>query len=145
MPKNKFFSLAVSFNNTMAQLTRRLRKEAGKQPFSLSEQTTMALLEQNKSMLPSELADLHHISAQAMSQIINRLFSEGCIVKKADENDGRKIYISLNANGKDKLAEMRAARSLWLSKAIEKTLTEKEIAQLPSVVDLLQKLSMVQI
>jgi len=144
MPKNKFFSLAVSFNNTMAQLTRRLRKEAGRQPFSLSEQTTMALLEQHKKMLPSELAELHHISAQAMSQIINRLFSENCIIKNADEKDGRKIYISLNANGKTKLAEMRAARSRWLAKAIEKTLSDDEIAQLPSLVGLLEKLSMVQ-
>lgn len=105
----------------------------------------MALLEQHKKMLPSELAELHHISAQAMSQIISRLFSEDCIIKSADENDGRKVYISLNANGKARLAEMRAARSLWLAKAIEKTLTEVEIAQLPSVVELLQKLSMIQI
>ncbi|ANI88427.1 hypothetical protein A9P82_03380 [Arachidicoccus ginsenosidimutans] len=144
MAKNSFFDLAVSFNNSMAQLTRRLRKEAGKQPFSLSEQTTMALLEQNTKMLPSELADAHHISAQAMSQIINRLYEEDCIVKNADDKDGRRVYISLNTTGKSKLAEMRAARSAWLSEAIAKKLSKEEIAQLPSFVALLQKLSMAE-
>ncbi|HEY0299323.1 MAG TPA: MarR family transcriptional regulator [Arachidicoccus sp.] len=144
MVQNEFFNLAVVFNNSMAQLTRRLRKEAGKQPFSLSEQTTMALLEQNKKMLPSELAESHHISAQAMSQILNRLFEQRCIIKSEDEKDGRKVYVSLNANGKSRLAEMRAARSQWLSLAIEKALSKEDAAQLSTFVALLQKLSMAE-
>ncbi|MGF7230214.1 MarR family winged helix-turn-helix transcriptional regulator [Arachidicoccus sp.] len=145
MKIDKDFKLAVALNSAIATLTRKLRKQAGKQPFSLTEQTTMALLYANKRMLPSELADAHHISAQAISQVLNRLYEQNCIVKTEDETDKRKVYISLNEEGKQKLTEMRAARSEWLGRAIEKELTEEEKAVLPAFITMLAKLSVVEI
>ncbi len=144
MQTDKDFKLAVALNSSIAKLTRRLRKQAGKQPFSLTEQTTMALLEANKKMLPSELADAHHISAQAISQVINRLYDQNCIIKNEDEADKRKVYISLNEEGRQKLTEMRTARSQWLGGAIDKELTKEEKAQLPVFIAMLQRLSEVE-
>lgn len=140
-PKSPSFQLSVGLYNALGKLLRKLRKEAGKQPFSSTEQATMALLESNKQMLPSEIADAHHISAQGVSQIVNRLSLQGCIDKHPDAQDKRKIYLSLNDQGLNTLLSIRESRSKWLSKAVDYQLNEKEKETLAEAVVLLNRLA----
>lgn len=135
------FQLSVALYNALGKLLRKLRKEAGKQPFSTTEQATMALLESNGRMLPSELAEAHHISAQGVSQIVNRLAEQNCIDKHPDETDKRKIYLSLNKQGLTALLSIRESRSKWLSKAVDSNLNEKEKEILQQAVILLNRLA----
>ncbi|QEC72981.1 hypothetical protein FSB73_16145 [Arachidicoccus ginsenosidivorans] len=63
------FDLSVKLYNVLGKILRKLRKQAGKQPYSTTEQATMALLDSNGQMLPSELAEAHHISAQGFLRL----------------------------------------------------------------------------
>lgn len=139
--QNPSFQLSVGLYNALGKLLRKLRKEAGKQPFSSTEQATLALLESNNKMLPSEIADAHHISAQGVSQIVNRLSEQGCIDKHPDDKDKRKIYLSLNDQGMDALLSIRESRSKWLSKAVDSNLDKKEKEILQQAVTLLNRLA----
>lgn len=134
-------TLAVELYNAIGKLMRKLRKQSGKQPFSSTEQATMALLESNHKMLPSELAEAHHISAQGVSQIIQRLFARGCIEKSSDQKDKRKVYLSLTPTGLEELMAIRAARNQWLSQVMEAELDEKQQAVLKAAVGLLNQLA----
>lgn len=135
------FSLSVGIYNVLGKLLRKLRKQAGKQPFSATEQATMALLESNGRMLPSELADAHHISAQGISQIVNRLSEINVIDRHPDQSDKRKIYLSLNKKGHQDLLAIRITRSKWLSEAVSDQLSQKEKKILQEAVDILSRLA----
>lgn len=135
------FNLSVGIYNVLGKLLRKLRKQSGKQPFSSTEQATMALLESNGRMLPSELAESHHISAQGISQIVNRLFEQGVIDKHPDDSDKRKIYLSMTKKGEQELLAIRISRSKWLSGAVSEQLSPKEKNILKEAVEILGRLA----
>lgn len=135
------FDLSVGLYNVLGKLLRKLRKQSGKQPFSSTEQATMALLESNGSMLPSELADAHHISAQAVSQIVNRLYEQNVMDKHPDPADKRKVYLTLTKKGLQELLLIRASRSKWLSEAVGQELNQKEKNILEEAVQILGRLA----
>jgi len=138
---NEDFNVAVKLYNILGKLMRRLRKQSGKQAFSTTEQATLALLDSNGPMLPSELAEAHHISAQGVSQIVNRLFDQGIIDKEPDLSDKRKIYVSLTKSGHQELLAIRSIRSKWLAETIGDALTLKEKNTLQEAIDLLDRLA----
>lgn len=135
------FALSVGLYNALGKLLRKLRKQSGKQPFSSTEQATMALLESSGQMLPSELAEAHHISAQGISQIVNRLFDQGIIDKHPDPTDKRKVYLSLNKKGLQELLSIRVSRSQWLSETVTQTLNPADKIILQKAVVLLNRLA----
>jgi len=141
MSQRSDLELAIQLARVTARLVRKLRKYSGRQDFSLTEQATMSLLEQHRQMLPSELAEAHHISAQAVSQIINRLHRDQCIKKSPDRVDRRRTYISLSAKGRRLLEDIRKQRGIWLSGAIAELLTQEEKKMLPEATRIIEKLA----
>jgi len=135
------FQLSVGLYNALGRLLRKLRKQAGKQSFSTTEQAIMALLDSNGKMLPSELADAHFISAQAISQIVNRLHEQGAIEKHPDSEDKRKVYLTLTKSGQQQLLAIRVSRSKWLSGAVSDQLSQKEKEVLKEAVEILGRLA----
>ena len=135
------FKLSVGLYNVLGKILRKLRKQAGKQPFSTTEQAIMALLDSNGKMLPSELADAHFISAQAISQMINRLHEQGAVEKHPDPEDKRKVYLSLTPSGLQQLLAIRLSRSKWLSGAVSEQLSQKEKDTLKEAVEILGRLA----
>ncbi|MDB4918475.1 MAG: hypothetical protein JWQ54_458 [Mucilaginibacter sp.] len=103
----------------------------------------MALLDQNKKMLPSELAAAEMITNQSMSQVLNHLFELGYIIRTASTTDKRKVNISLSELGESTLLQFRHERNEWLANAIaiactpeEKKVLQQAIGALSKVIDL---------
>jgi DNA-binding MarR family transcriptional regulator len=92
-------------------------------------------------MLPSALADLERISAQAISQIINRLVEAGVVDRSGDESDKRKVLITLTEAGKTHLDENRRTKEEWLVKAMDKLFSTEELALIEAFLPLLQRLA----
>jgi DNA-binding MarR family transcriptional regulator len=125
--------LASSLRNTITRLTKKLRKQSpAGENLSLTERSTIALLDQHKELLPSELADMEHITKQSMSQVLNHLLEMGLIVRTGSETDKRKVIISLSQQGAALLYRVRNEREEWLNKALNEVCTKEEQ-------DLLQK------
>src|SRR6201989_1201933 len=84
----------------LARLVKKLRKKAiSGGSLSLTERSTMVQLQNNGSMLPSELAANEHITNQSMSQIVAHLLELDYINRTPSETDGRKVLISLTEKG----------------------------------------------
>ncbi|SHM83146.1 MarR family winged helix-turn-helix transcriptional regulator [Mucilaginibacter sp. OK098] len=144
MNDNNDIQFASDLRNVITRLIKKLRKESptGSQ-LSLTERSTMALLYQNKEMLPSELAAAEMITNQSMSQVLNHLSELGYIIRRASTTDKRKVNISLSEHGESTLLQFRHERDEWLANAIakacapdEQEVLRKVIAPLNKVVDL---------
>ncbi|ASU32368.1 MarR family winged helix-turn-helix transcriptional regulator [Mucilaginibacter xinganensis] len=129
MEANQDIQFASELRNVMIRLIKKLRKESqtGLQ-LSLTERSTMALLYQNKAMLPSELAASEMITNQSMSQVLNHLSELGYIIRTASLTDKRKVNISLSELGERTLLQFRHERDEWLARAIAATCSAKEQA-----------------
>jgi DNA-binding MarR family transcriptional regulator len=113
--------------SVVVRLIKKLRKESTLgQQLSLTERSTLFLLEQHKQLLPSELAAMEKITNQSMSSILNNLHELGYITRTASETDKRKVHISLSAEGEKIVAQTRNERDQWLAKAITQTCSTDE-------------------
>jgi DNA-binding MarR family transcriptional regulator len=141
MSEKTTYEVAAALRSTITRLSRQLRKQNIHSDFSYAELLTMSLLDQYGKMLPSALADQERISAQAMSQILNRLAEAGCILREADDTDKRKVMISLTAEGTRYLYENRRIKEEWLVKAMERLFSAEELTLIQAFLPLLQRLA----
>jgi DNA-binding MarR family transcriptional regulator len=133
--------LASDFRTVITRLIKKLRtKSATSMSLSLTERSTMGLLDLHKELLPSELAGMEKITTQSMSQILSHLLELGYINRKESTTDKRKAIISLSKTGQTVLYKVRNERDQWLNKALQATCSEKEQEQLRKCLPLLTKL-----
>ncbi|SHM15997.1 MarR family winged helix-turn-helix transcriptional regulator [Chitinophaga sp. CF418] len=137
----KTYEVAASLRSTVTRLVRQLRKQNISSDFSNAELLTMGLLDQHGRLLPSELAEMERISAQAISQILNRLEEVGCVNRVMDETDKRKSVVSLTEKGIQHLYENRRIKEEWLVKAMEKLFSAEELSLIEAFLPLLQRLA----
>ena len=123
--------LASELRTVIVRLIKKLRvKSETAGLLSLTERSTLSLLDQHQTLLPSELAAMEKITTQSMSQILNHLSELGYIHRKISGTDKRKCMISLTKSGYQVLSQMRSEREEWLAKALKETCTKKELAVL---------------
>ncbi|MCF6406465.1 MarR family transcriptional regulator [Chitinophaga filiformis] len=137
----KTYEVAASLRSTVTRLVRQLRKQNISSDFSNAELLTMGLLDQHGKLLPSALAEMERISAQAISQILNRLEEAGCVNRVMDETDKRKSVVSLTEKGIQHLYENRRIKEEWLVKAMEKLFSAEELSLIEAFLPLLQRLA----
>jgi len=111
----------------VTRLVKKLRRESVTgQQLSLTERSTLALLLQHESLLPSELAAMEKITNQSMSQVLSHLLERGFIIRTNSETDKRKVMISLTEAGARTIIQVRSERDEWLAEAIKATCTDEE-------------------
>jgi DNA-binding MarR family transcriptional regulator len=119
--------LATELRVVITRLIKKLRnKSSASETLSLTERSTLALLDQHRELLPSELAAMEKITTQSMSQILAHLLELGFISRRTTETDKRKAIISLSKSGRHILYKVRNERDEWLQKALSATCTVKE-------------------
>jgi DNA-binding MarR family transcriptional regulator len=134
--------LASDLRNTITRLTKKLRKQSATgEGLSLTERSTLAMLDQYQQLLPSELAAMEHITTQSMSQVLSNLLERGLIVRTGSETDKRKVIISLADLGRETLYQVRNEREEWLNKALNEVCTPQERAVLVQALEALKKLT----
>lgn len=124
----------------LLNLARQIRKQHAAMPYSQTELNIIGHLDRMQTALPSQLSALEHISAQAVSQNLNNLESNGIITRKIDDADKRRVIIMLSSYGYEKLNELRQQRDEWLMQTIKTKLSEAEIKQLIDHTSLFEKL-----
>lgn len=138
---NKNLEFVSDLRTVVGRLIKKLRKESATgQQLSLTERSTLSLLQQHKQMLPSELAAMEKITNQSMSAILNHLLERGYIIRTASAIDKRKVHISLSAEGEKIMLQVRNEREKWLAKAIAETCTKEEQDLLKQVIKPLTKI-----
>ena len=98
MVKQSDIQLASELRTVVTRLIKKLRKHSVTgMALSLTERSTLSLLDQYGELLPNELASMEKITNQSMSQILNHLAELGYINRRTSKEDMRKSIISLSA------------------------------------------------
>ncbi|GGE96719.1 MarR family winged helix-turn-helix transcriptional regulator [Hymenobacter cavernae] len=133
--------LAVELRTVVFRLIKKLRSQSSAHSkISLTERSVLKLLDQHPQLLPTELAAREKVTTQAMSQILRHLTELGYITRQALEADKRKVGISLSAEGRAYLQEVRHEVDEWLVKALQETCSTEELAKVHQVLPALTKL-----
>jgi DNA-binding MarR family transcriptional regulator len=122
--------IAENLRRVISRLLKILKNQTkNDELLSLTERSTLSSIYQYSEILPSELAVMEKVTAQSMSQIINKLLEHGFIKKTPSKTDKRKVIITITATGKKIVEKRRLEKQEWLAQSIfEKTTqTEKEI------------------
>lgn len=121
------FQLATELRIVITRLIKKLRVSSDSgATLSLTERSTLSLLDLHKTMTPGKLASMEKITTQSMSQILAHLLSLGLINRQSTADDKRKAIISLSKTGQQMLHRIRNERDEWLHQALESTCTAKE-------------------
>ena len=136
------FHLASDLRSATARFVKKLRREspAGLQ-LSQTERSTLALLSQQGSMLPGELAASEMVTNQSMSQVLAHLLELGLIERNISGQDKRKVNISLSATGQARLQQFRNERDEWLANALKALCSEEEQKLIRQTLPLLTRLT----
>ena len=119
---NTDLQLSSELRTVVTRLIKKLRRKSiTGQQLSLTERSTLSLLLQQGSLLPSELASMEKITNQSMSQILAHLLEQGFIIRTNSETDKRKVMISLTETGEKMILQVRSERDEWLAKAMAAT------------------------
>ncbi len=118
--------IAANLRVVISRLVKILRSEIkNDELLSLTERSTLALVYQYSAILPSELAAMEKVTSQSMSQIINKLLSQGYIKKTPSKKDKRKVIITITAAGKKSIEKKRLEKQEWLAQSIFEKTTQK--------------------
>lgn len=123
------------------KITRLAKKHTISAPFSATEMNIIGHLDRSGELLPSELAMLEHVSAQAISQNIKNLLASQFITQLSDDNDKRKTKIALSPYGKSQVTIIKNTRDDWFAQALAQQLGEKEMEILKNAIPILEKVS----
>ena len=133
--------LATDLRTFVTRMVKKLRSKASAAAdLSLTERSILRLLDENKEMLPSELAAAEKITSQSVSGILSHLAELGYIIRKESKTDKRKALISLSKRGQNLLYKRTHERDEWLKKAIEQTLSVREQETLRKIIEPLSRL-----
>ena len=132
--------LASRLRMSMSRLMKVIRSEVKHDELlSLTERSTLSMVNQYIEILPSELAVKEKVTGQSMSQIIGKLSDNGYIKKTSSLEDKRKIIITITQEGKDYIELKRTKNQEWLAKIIAEKATEAEKEILMNAITILTK------
>lgn len=133
-------TLAQELRALMSKLKRRLREQADAGDLSPSQVSVLLRLEKDGPATASSLARAEGMRPQSIAPIIAGLERAGLVTGSPDPTDGRRILLRLTESCRSWLAEGRAARQDWLTRALQTRLTAKEQDAVAAAVELLGRL-----
>jgi DNA-binding MarR family transcriptional regulator len=109
------------------RLARRLRAQRAIDSMSDGQFAVLASLKVHGDHTLGELAARERVTAPSMNRTVNCLEESGYLVRTPDEQDRRKVNISLTAEGRAVVEETVRRRDAWLEEALgHLTRTERD-------------------
>lgn len=122
------------------RLARRMRTQRAVDSMSDGQFAVLAALWVHGPHTLGELADRERVSAPSMNRTVNCLQESGYISRSADENDGRKVVISLTDEGAAVVDETARRRDAWVEAALA-DLTADERDALSRAAEIMERMA----
>ena len=133
--------VAESLLAGVASLVRRVRQLPAEGDLTLPERAALSRLDRGGPATSADLAREVQISPQSMGATLAGLASRGLVERRGDPADGRRVVLSVTADGVALLQATRDTRSRLLARALAGEFTGSELEQLRTAVGLLDRLS----
>jgi DNA-binding MarR family transcriptional regulator len=133
--------LADALRPALLKVSRALRREAQRAGVSALDAQLLGAVKKNAGIGVSELAEREQMTRASMSGHVKRLEGAGWIARSApDDDDRRRVGLTLTAKGAKALDAIRRRRNDWLAARLA-TLSGDERAALTAAAALLLRLS----
>ncbi len=132
-------AVAADLRVVVARLARQLRTTSaiGLSPSQLS---ALAHVDEHGPLRLTDLAAREGVSAPTMSKIVDALVVQHLLVRASDPRDARCALITLTAQGRDALTQLRRSRTAVLAAALGR-LGDDDLAKVRAVLPVLQALA----
>jgi DNA-binding MarR family transcriptional regulator len=125
----------------LGQLVRRLREQADGTDLTRSQASVLGRIDRDGPTTATVLARTEGLRPQSMGTIVAALEAAGLVAGSPDPKDGRKTILSLTQTAREQFRTGRLAREDWLIQAMSAALTQSELDQLSSSIDLLRRIA----
>jgi DNA-binding MarR family transcriptional regulator len=132
-------TVANQLRPVLLRLSRELRKETEQLGLTSRQATLLWLIRVNPGLSLRELAAEERISAPALSGHVDRLEKAELIERVRDEDDRRRVGLTLTGEGERLLKRVRARRTTWLADRL-RGLEDDEIAAIEAAIEPLGRL-----
>ncbi|WP_344022795.1 MarR family transcriptional regulator [Streptomyces luteireticuli] len=122
------------------QLTRRLREASEGADVTMSQAAVLSRLDRRGPATTVELARAERVRPQSMGATLAALEDAGLVERSPHPTDRRQTLMSLTAEGRRQLTEVRRTREGWIAQALREGLDDRERAVVVEAVDLLARL-----
>jgi DNA-binding MarR family transcriptional regulator len=134
-------ALARDLKVAMGRVVRRLRQAHQPGELTLTEVSVLARLDRDGPASPGALAESERVRPQAMANTLAALEQRELVARTPDPFDGRRVAMSITADGRRVLLDRRARSVAVLTGALGEAFSEDELRQLAEAVPLLEKLA----
>jgi DNA-binding MarR family transcriptional regulator len=131
--------VANQLRPVLLRLARELRQETEQLGMTSRQVTLLWLIRVNPGLSLRELAAEERISAPALSGHVDRLEKAGLIERARDEDDRRRVGLTLTEEGERLLRRVRARRTTWLTERL-KGLDDDGLAAIEAAIEPLARL-----
>ncbi|MCW3493271.1 MarR family winged helix-turn-helix transcriptional regulator [Microbacterium sp. SSM24] len=122
------------------RLARRMRTQRAVDSMSDGQFAVLAALWVHGPHALGDLAERERVSAPSMNRTVNCLQESGYVSRSADENDGRKVVISLTDEGQTVVTETARRRDAWVESALDE-LTAAERDALDRAAEIMERMA----
>jgi DNA-binding MarR family transcriptional regulator len=129
--------LAARLRLAVTRLARRLRQEAeaGITPSMLS---ALSSAERQGPMTMRDLCAAEQVQPPTMTRIVAALVAAGLVVREADADDGRVVWVKVTPEGRRLLERSRKRKEAFLARAM-RDLEPRDVAALEAAAGVLER------
>ena len=98
------------------RLSRRMRLERVDGDVSDGQLSVLFVLAKHGPQTLTSLSEHDRVSPPSMNRTVNRLVESGLVARDSSPDDGRKVLISLTAQGDEIVRETKRRRAAWFSR-----------------------------
>ncbi|MFC4947815.1 MarR family winged helix-turn-helix transcriptional regulator [Pseudonocardia sp. GCM10023141] len=119
--------LAARLRLAVGRLNRRIRIDGHESipPLQLS---ALVTVENYGPLRLSELARREAVTAPTMSRVLTALYEQGLVERAADPQDARGVLVTLSAEGRRRIDEVRSARTALVARRLHRLDAEQRAA-----------------
>ena len=140
-PRKDILPLADALRPALLKVSRALRRESQRAGVSALDAQLLGIVKKHGGVGVSELAEREQMTRASMSGHVKRLEAAGWIIRAApDDDDRRRVGLTLTPEGGKALDAIRRRRNDWLAARLAK-LTDAERAALAAAAEPLVRLA----
>ncbi|WP_411125244.1 MarR family winged helix-turn-helix transcriptional regulator [Streptomyces sp. x-19] len=125
----------------ISRLRRRILNASQAEDITLGQASVLARLSDQGGVTASELASVEGVRHQSMTATVAALATLGLVQRNPDPDDGRRLLITLTAEGQRRVEEGRQARTEWLAGQLQAKCTEDERRAVIAAMTVLERLT----
>jgi DNA-binding MarR family transcriptional regulator len=134
--------VAAALRGSIGLLARRVRQASQSDgDLTWTERATLGRLERSGPATSAEMARLEQISPQSMGTTLAELERRGLVERRPDPEDGRRIVVSVTAEGQLTRRTRRDAQTEQLAKILSAEFTRSELQHLMAAAPLVERLA----